>query len=69
MYFALGDSAEVAGTTDSQLGLVLLAIACIDIQSICLLIFRFFFLGVSTLDRDVTACFLNQLLLAKLWGT
>ena len=49
--------------------LVLLAISCIENR---LLISRIFFLSVSIFDRDVTACFLNQLLLVDLvglWGT
>ena len=46
--------------------LVLLAISCIES---CLPIFRIFFLSVSIFDRDVTACFLKQLLLVQFLGT
>ena len=46
--------------------LVLLAISCIEN---CLPIFRIFFLSVSFLDRDGTACFLNQLLLVEFGRT
>ena len=53
------------GSDRLTFALVLLAISCIEN---CLLISRILFLSVSIFDRDVTACFLNQLLLFDLVG-